>query len=270
LDGTRVLFLTYEGMKPPSAQAHTALVDWVRAGHVLILVGEGDAYNSVREWWNTDGLDCASPQAHLTELLGLGQTPISGLHECGSGFVVIEPQSPAALAHQSDGADVMNQWMKVALQKVGHEWRARNCLALRRGPYVIASGMDETADATDLQLEGVFVNLFDPALGLVTSPRITAGTRWLLCDVNTRPPQPWVLACAGRVRNEVFADGVLRFNVRGLAGTRCAVRVALPTAPRSVEVGAAVSSLRQDWDAGSRTLLVQFDHQTGGVDVVIR
>jgi len=91
-----------------------------------------------------------------------------------------------------------------------------------------------------------------------------------LCDVNTRPPQPWVLACAGRVRNEVFADGVLRFNVRGLAGTRCAVRVALPTAPRSVEVGAAVSSLRQDWDAGSRTLLVQFDHQTGGVDVVIR
>jgi hypothetical protein len=261
-----VLLLTYEGMKPPNGQAHDALAAWVRAGHTLILFGAGDAYNEVREWWNSAGMDYASPCMHLTEACGLGSTPASGVHVCGNGFVVIEPASPAALAHLPDGADVICALVQQAMLRMNREWRESNVLALRRGSYVIASGMDETNDI-GLALEGIYVNLFDASLGLVTSPRITGGTRWLLCDVSRRPDHAWVLACAGRVMDERVEAGVLRFIVRGMSNTRCAVRIAMPSKPARVTFNGQAA--QGEWDEASRTLLLQFDHQPAGVIVEV-
>jgi hypothetical protein len=253
-------------MKPPTAWVHQALADWVREGHVLILVGAGDAYNEVREWWNSADMDYVSPQAHLTELLDLGRSPTAGIHAYGNGFVVIEPASPATLAHSQTGADVICAHVQQALQRLNRAWRESNVLALRRGPYVIASGMDETRD-TGLALEGTYVNLFDAQLGLVASPRITAGSRWLLCDVSRRPEHAWVLACAGRVADERVDGGVLRFTARGMSGTRCAVRIAIPSKPTQVTLNG--DHTQGEWDEASRTLLLQFDHQPAGVNVQV-
>jgi hypothetical protein len=135
-------------------------------------------------------------------------------------------------------------------------------LALRRGPYVVASGMDETEDA-GFTLEGTFVNLFDPQLRLTESPRIHAGTRWLLCDVSRRPAQPWVIAAAGRIHHERVEGGVLKFEVRGMSGTRCVVRVALPAKPARVLINDQAA--QGEWDEASRTLLLLFNHQPAGV-----
>lgn len=267
LHNTQVLLFTCEGMKPPSEQAHQAVADWVRAGGVLILVGEGDAYNDVREWWNSAGLDFASPQMHLTHMLGLGRMPTAGVHACGKGFVMIEPASPAALAHSPDGADVICKHVQGALQRLGRAWCECNVLALRRGPYVIASGMDEVNDA-GLTLDGMYVNLFDAELGLVAAPRITAGTRWLLCDVSHRPDRAWVLACAGRVVDERVEGGALRFTVRGMSNTHCAVRVALPSRPARVLLDGIET--RGEWDEASKTLLLKFAHQPAGVIVEVK
>ena len=65
LDNVRVLLVTYEGQKPPSAEIHTALAAWVKRGNVLLLFGTGDAYNSVREWWNQDEGDLSL--IHISE-----------------------------------------------------------------------------------------------------------------------------------------------------------------------------------------------------------
>jgi hypothetical protein len=126
--------------------------------------------------------------------------------------------------------------------------------------------MDETNDI-GLALEGIYVNLFDASLGLVTSPRITGGTRWLLCDVSRRPDHAWVLACAGRVMDERVEAGVLRFIVRGMSNTRCAVRIAMPSKPARVTFNGQAA--QGEWDEASRTLLLQFDHQPAGVIVEV-
>lgn len=267
LRDTNVLLLTYEGMKPPSEKTHHAIADWVRAGHALILFGNGDAYDDVREWWNSAGLDFASPQAHLTEALDLGRMPVSGAHAFGDGVVLIEPASPASLAHSPNGAEVVCRHVQEAMRRLNRGWHESNALALRRGPYIVASGMDETTDA-GLVLSGTFVNLFDAELGLVTSPRITAGMRWLLCDVARRPEHAWVLACAGRVIDERVEDGVLRFTVRGMSGTHCAVRVALPSQPAHISLNG--EGTQGEWDDMSKTLLLKFAHQPAGVSIEVK
>ena len=103
LDNLKVLLLTYEGQKPPAAAIHENLADWVRSGHILVLFGKGDEYNAVREWWNQDGASYASPQEHLTEMLGLGRHPSAGEHACGEGWAILDPSSPAELAHDPRG-----------------------------------------------------------------------------------------------------------------------------------------------------------------------
>jgi len=267
LDNISVLLLTYEGQKPPSAKIHETLVAWVRDGHALALFGRGDAYDGVREWWNQDGADYARPQAHLTELLGVGRSPEPGVFGVGRGHLLVMDASPAALAHDETGPEEVLERVSAACSLVGLPWSTGNHLVLRRGPYVVAAGMDESVRETILTLSGCYVNLYDPDLSVVVNPEIKPNTRWLLYDLDRCPDQPWVIAAAGRVENEKVADGALTFAVEGMADTVCAVRVRLPDAPVEVLVGDQVVEAR--WDAGSSTALIRFDNRPEGVQVQI-
>ena len=72
LDPFRVLFLTYQGMKPLSADVHKPLADWVKRGGALVVVDDdSDPYRAVREWWNTGERHYATPRNHLFQQLGL-------------------------------------------------------------------------------------------------------------------------------------------------------------------------------------------------------
>jgi len=68
LDAYRVLFVSYDMLKPTRPEVNAALADWVRSGGVLIALGGEDAYNAVDEWWHGEGF--ASPQDHLLSLCG--------------------------------------------------------------------------------------------------------------------------------------------------------------------------------------------------------
>ncbi len=264
LDAVRVLLLTYEGQKPPSPAIHTALADWVRHGNALLLFGSGDAYDAVREWWNQDGADYARPQEHLTELLGLGRTPALGTYPCGAGWVIVAPESPAALAHDPQGADVVLGYVKQARASLGLPWAEGNLLALRRGTYVVAAGMDESTGAATA-LPGVFVNLFDGDLPVLTDPVIAPDTRWLFYDLARCPEHPWVIAASGRIRDEAYDDHSLAFTVEGMADTPCVVRARVPQCPASVV--AAGKAADMTWDAASRTALIRFSNDPAGVAV---
>jgi hypothetical protein len=112
------------------------------------------------------------------------------------------------------------------------------------------------------------VNLFDAELGICADPVIAADSRWLLCDLDRCPDGPWVIAAAGRVREEVAGEHSLTFTVEGMAETTCAVRVRLPDKPKTavnLDGNSAWS-----WDAGSNTALIRFANWPAGARVEIR
>ena len=266
LDNIRILLLTYEGMKPTSLQMHQAIVEWVRKGNALVLFGQGDVYNTVREWWNQDGLTYAAPQEHLTELLGLGRNPVEGQYKCGRGYVVLNPTSPEELAHRHDGAEVLIGLIKQLVPSMQMPWRETNVLALRRGPYVAISGLDEsTADSS--VLKGTFANLYDARLAITIDPVILPDTRWLLVDLARCPDTPWVVASAGRIKDETVGIHALSFGVEGMANTTCVVRAKLPIKPVCTFVAGQAHD--GEWDAVSSTVLLTFPNQSRGVTVLV-
>ncbi|MFH1571951.1 MAG: hypothetical protein ABIL09_28435, partial [Gemmatimonadota bacterium] len=198
LEGVRLLLLTYEGQKPPSAEVHEALAGWVRQGGALLLFGDGDPYDGVREWWNQDG-DYGLPQEHLTETLRLGRSPAAGLYPCGRGLVTVDPASPAGLARRKGGAAQVLARLVEAHRALDLPWRPGSALALRRGPYVVAAGVAEPGTAASSPLPGRYVDLLDPLLGLRRDPAVTPGSRLLLCEPQRLPASAAVVAAAGRV-----------------------------------------------------------------------
>ena len=274
LGDLKVLLLTYEGQKPPTAVIHDELAKWVRSGHVLVLFGNGDPYNTVREWWNQDGAEYASPQEHLTELLGLGRNPSEGEYHCGKGWVIVDPSSPASLAHDPQG------WMRVvaitkrASQLLDLSWSEIPILAFRRGPYVISAGMDEVEHSEPMTLSGSFVNLFDAKLGVLVDPIIHADSRWLLYDLSHCPDYPGVIASAGYLRDEYFDKHSLTFVVESMAKTTSAVRAKLPTKPNKISLKHTDGSAEQiasdwEWDEVSQTILLRFAGDPKGISIDI-
>jgi hypothetical protein len=267
LDGVRVLLLTYEGMKPARPEMHQKIAEWVRKGNALLIYGNGDSYNDVREWWNQDGANYAAPQEHLTEQLGLGRNPAPGVYACEKGFVIVDAGSPAALAHQANGADAVLAQVKLARAKLGLGWDESNTLVLRRGPYISAGGMDESVSTEPVTLHGRYVNLYDPRLGIVENPRIAPDTRWLFVDLARCPNQAWVVASAGRVSDETATDHTLSFSVAGMDQTTCVVRALLPARPARASFNGQAGAFA--WDDASHTALLEFPNLPQGVAVTL-
>jgi hypothetical protein len=265
LEGVRVLLLTYEGMKPTQPEMHVKIAEWVRKGNALLIYGNGDSYNGVREWWNQDGATYASPQEHLTEQLALGRNPAPGCYSCEKGYVIVDSSSPAELAHRVNGADEVLAQVKLARARLGLGWDESSTLILRRGAYISAGGMDESVSAEPVKLQGRYVNLYDPRLSVVENPSIAPDTRWLLVDLSRCPNQAWVVAAAGRVSDERPTDRSLTFKVEGMAQTTCAVRVLLPSMPRVVSLNGQAGQFV--WDDASHTALLEFPNSNLGVKV---
>ena len=271
LDATQVILLTYDGMKPPSADCHTALAAWVKRGGTLIFFGQGDAFDGIGAWWNKAGF--AHPREHLLSVLGLAHTTDAGLHACGSGAVILISDSPVKLALSSSGAERVRSAARVALARHGHEWPCRDVIVLRRGPYVIGAGLSEGAHPHPYRLKGVYIDLFDAGLAVVRNPRLAPGTRRLLYDlVRGDPGGAWVVAASGRVANEYADEHSLTCTIQGATDTRLVLRMLLPRSPQRVETCVTTGDATPrcyEWDAPTRTLLVTAANDPKGVQVRI-
>lgn len=257
-----VLILTYEGMKPPSADCHSALVQWVRDGGKLLLFGSGDAYDSVRSWWNENGKTTRRAQDDLTEKLGLGIETTAGIYPVGKGLVSINPASPSNLAHDAQGSD--NVWAH--LNEVVNI-TSRAALILRRGHYVVAAGLDEVSMPPAV-LDGTYVNLFDAELPVIVDPCILPGTRHLLVDVErANPGHAWVLAASGRVDDEAYTEQSLQCTISGPADSRMVMRAVLPRKPQTVHADTPVT---HSWDEESSTLFVMGQAAPEGISLTIQ
>jgi len=242
LDGLRVLLLSYRGQKPLTPEVHSALAQWVKRGGALIFVDDdGDPYNRVREWWNSSGMSFATPREHLFLQLGLERQPaVAGeISPVGKGCVLWIRQSPIALAQSATGDARIVDAVKLVSARARLKWRETNYLAVRRGPYLIAAGLDESIGGAPKTLSGKFVNLFDPELRLLNHVELSPGSRYFLLDVaSVGGRNPKVLASAGRALVYTGPQGSLNVTVEGVGETSGLLLLRSRTAPKSVRSGA--------------------------------
>lgn len=273
LKNTKVLLLSYEGQKPLKPEYHVIISDWVRSGGCLLFVDDGkDPYNHVREWWNDQGRNTGTPQADLFSRLNSTDEAKQTEVQVGSGWVRVLNMRPSRIARQEDGADILMPLVESMLQKKGISLHTQNYLRLRRGPYVIASVMDESVSDTPLTLSGRFVDMLDPMLPVVTTITLFPNQRTLLYDLDWTEKnlaKAKVTAAACRVRQEQVEGGRLSFVTRGPASTRARMRVLLPNMPDSINTTPGIF-VEQKWDEDSKTLWLDFDNQASDVQFRIR
>src|SRR5262249_2101638 len=160
-----------------------------------------DPYNRVREWWNDDGQTQRLPRQHLFAQLGLSDAQFSTnspvLVNVGKGAVMWIRQSPVPFALSAEAETRLISSIQQSARKAGLKWKEPNYLALRRGPYVIAAGLDESVSAAPKELKGRFVNLFDPELAPQRTLLLEPGKRLFLLDLDAvKSPEPRLLASA--------------------------------------------------------------------------
>jgi hypothetical protein len=136
--------------------------------------------------------------------------------------------SPAALSHDVNGGQIVREFCRQAIAGRNLEWSESNALVLRRGPYLVAAGLDEASAAGQWAkvLRGRFISLFDPELKVVGEVTLEAGKRALLVDLDKVGAGPKVVAAACRVEDEVVTSEEYSFRCEGIkdsAGVVCAV-----------------------------------------------
>jgi hypothetical protein len=244
LDPFHILFLTYDGMKPFSSEPHAALVDWVKHGGVLVMCDDdADPYNKVHDWWNSDGLHYDTPRQDLFQRLGIERDmartsqPFE-MAQVGDGAVIWLHENPADLAARPDGDKQIVEIAKQAASLAKTDWLEKNYLMLRRGPYVIAAGLDDSIGGQPRVLIGHFIDLFDSTLAVQDRITISPGSRYYLLDLDRiASATPCVLASACRVN--VLEQDTMKFSayVEGVTNTAAVVLMKTEKAPRSVALG---------------------------------
>src|SRR5439155_12368618 len=110
-------------------------------------------------------------------------------------------------------ADQVCAAVKGAMAETGQTWNESSALVLRRGPYIIAAGLDFAATTTRLTLTGRFIPLFDPTQSVVHSYTLGAGVRGLLVDLDRYlKDYVGVVAAACRVTDEKVTNTSVTFD----------------------------------------------------------
>ena len=231
----KILLLTYEGQKPPAPDFHTALAAWVRQGGQLIVVDDDrDPYNKVGSWWSSKSTGNNTPRAALFAALALDPAH-EGLVRVGKGSVNFLHQAPSALTRNPAGSKEILQLIAASAHNAGSSIKTSSTLILRRGPYVIAAGLDDSS-AQPTVLAGRFINLFDPAASIHHGLRIEAQSRALLVDLDmiARQKQMCIVSASGTVAGEELSAHTLSFKTSGIEGSTAQLRIYSPRAVQTV------------------------------------
>jgi hypothetical protein len=150
-------------------------------------------------------------------------------------------------------------------------WRETNYLLLRRGPYLIAAGLDESLPGESKTLTGRWVNLFDPELRVNRTVQLKPGTRSFLLDLDTAAgaASPRVLASAGKTLTVKGAASTLTLAVEGVANTPAIVLLHSPAEPRVITLeGRPMTDFT--WSATEKLLWVRFMNQAAPRELAIQ
>ena len=264
--GLSVLLMTYSNMKPLDPEAHRHIADWVERGGTLVYCGrDDDPFQGVPEWWNQNGNHYTAPSQHLFALMGMDEQAAEGRYRFGNGNVFVLRHNPKEFV-LTEGADNL---LLHTLEAAYGPYERKNAFVLRRGPYLMASVMDESPVSDEpLVLKGRFIDLFDASLPVLDEKVVHPGEQAFLYDLDKvgDAVQVKVLAAASRQYDEVVTPRGFSFVSKSPAQTHNVMRILLPQEPKRVDVN--ITS-RSTWDAASRTLLLEFENDPDGVSVSI-
>ncbi|MDL2247167.1 hypothetical protein LJC05_00345 [Bacteroides sp. OttesenSCG-928-J23] len=271
LKNTRVLLMTYSNMKPLDAEAHTHLAAWVKKGGIIVYSGrDNDPFQRITEWWNTGGLTNETASAHLFKIMDMPASPAQGIYKYGKGTVCIIRKDPKEYVLTAGGdSELIDAVTKLYNEASKREKIAfKNNFRLTRGNYELISVMDESVSTDDVVLEGLFIDLYDPTLPILTRKVVSPGNQAMLYNLQNRKktPKPQVLATAARVYSEVFGKKSYSFTAKSPIETINVMRISLPMKP--VEVKTSVEATNS-WDEASKTLFLTFENHPDGVKVAI-
>lgn len=276
LKNIKVLVMSYSNMKPMSTKVHEHIAAWVKNGGVLIYTGrDDDPYQQVMEWWNTKGNNYAVPAAHLFKQLGIDPKNNNEQYNVGKGKVYVTRRNPKEFAMEAnidnEFVDIVKNAYKSASK--GEELILKNNFLLQRGPYDIASVMDESVSADNLTVNGPVIDLFDQQLPVLSSKSIAPGTQAFLYNIGriANKKRPQVLAAAARAYNEKVTNNSYSFIVKSPINTTNSMRVLLPAEPKNISVkdaaGNALTDVQSSWDKSSNTLYLSFENNPDGISV---
>ncbi len=235
LDSFRVLMLSYEGQKPLTAEVHDALAAWVKSGGRLVVVDDDrDPYNRVREWWNDEGKTDRIPRRHLFERLGVEDAAFDSpdrTKPVGKGAVTWLRESPVPFALSREADARLATVLKDVAAAAGLSWQETNRFLLRRGPWIIAAGLDESVIAEPTTLTGRFISLFDPALKVQRSISVMPGSRWLLLDLDKRQTDAVAVLASSC---KALPKEPNAWTVEGVGDTPGLALISCPKAPKQV------------------------------------
>ncbi|MDR1370283.1 MAG: hypothetical protein LBJ72_09210 [Dysgonamonadaceae bacterium] len=277
-ENMKVLVLSYSNMKPLEPEYHDHIADWVRNGGVLVYCGKDiDPYQSVMEWWNTDGNHYPVPSGHLFEKMGIPMNSGKGEYPCGKGMVYIVREEPKDFVLEADNDKEYFSVIEKAYQYAseGKTPEVKNHFYLERGAYIIASVVDEGASDKPLKLNGLFIDLFNPELPVLKTKTIRPDEQAFLYDLNKIEDrtQPKVLCGASRIYDEVSKEHFYTFVTKSPENTNNASRIYLPGKPKEILIkdhsGNDIKGSSYQWDSKSKTCLVKFENSPEGVSVQI-
>jgi hypothetical protein len=271
--------MSYANMKPPTAEVHKYLSEWVRKGGILLYYGrDNDPFQQVKEWWNTDGNHFSAPSQHLFGLMGVhadGRTG-PGAYDFGKGKVYIVREDPKEIIMTAGQDSGFVRMVQEAYNASTHTSLVlKNYLYLERGPYTLAAVMDESVSAAPLTIKGPVIDLFDPNLPVLSEKIVQPGEQTYLYALNrvSDKRQARVLCAASRTYAEKRSPGSYSFVARSPLGTRNVMRILLPSQPTMIEVGGVKLDMADrtthEWDAVSHTCLLRFVNDNKGVSVTI-
>jgi hypothetical protein len=276
LDDYRVLVLSYEFMKPEHPDLHPALAQWVRDGGALVYVGDdSDPYHRVKEWWNRGKRIYRSPREHLFECLGLEADLPEGITRVGSGLVSFLRMRTDRLTESAEMAQKLRDAVKEAMDVLNDpqiRWTPANYFMIRRGPYVIASVMEESVHDRPLALDGMYVDLLQPGLPVVRNVSLAPGKQALLYDLASKAAESGrIIASASRIEHYAEDARSLSFTAKGPRAVHAAARIRCPGKPSGIAMnaGGPDAALPFEWDEATGTVLIRYENRPAGVRIAI-
>lgn len=274
----RILIMSYSNMKPMNSEAHTYIANWVKKGGILVFCGlDKDPFQTVQEWWNTNGNSYKAPSEQLFLKLGLTLPVNEGEYTVGKGKVYIIRQDPKEFILEPNKDKAFVDIIKKLYEQGPGEGKLefKNYFYLNRGPFEIISVMDESEGVKPFVMNGRFIDLFDPKIPVISQKQVQPGEQAFLFNIDrvNKPELPQVLATAARVSDEKIDGNQYTFIVKSPINTTNVIRVLLPSKAQNVSITDAQGHLLKDtqtsWDNSSKTCFLSFENNPDGVRVTL-
>jgi len=272
----KILVVSYSNMKPLEARFHDYISDWVKKGGVLVYCGEDiDPYQSVMEWWNTEGNNYKTPADHLFEKMDISKNPEEGMYKFGSGRIYIIREDPKHFVLKPNNDDKYFSTIKEIYngQAKKEPLKTKNNYYLERGPYTIAAVLDESVSDKPLTLSGLYIDLFNKDLPVLTKKVINPGEQAYLYDIKKlkEKGKAQVLCGASRVYDENQNSNGYSFTAKSPINTTNVSRVYLPKKPKNLTIdGKEEQNIDNQWDEKSKTYLLGFENNPDGVNIIFK